>query len=349
MNKMIKKYTLIFSYSLLLLSFNSSIYAQVAKEHKSYPWFKQSFLDLAEDISDAKDKNKGLILYFHQQGCPYCKKLLNDNFSRSELVKKLRRQYDFIAINMWGDSNVVDLDGEQLTEKTLAVKLKVMFTPTLLFFNNKAELEFRLNGYYSPEKFHLLLDYLALKNSSSTLQQSFSQYYKTKLKAQKQGLLVTKNYISSVKNYSDLVNQSALPVMVLFEENNCSECDELHQIIGTKTQIKDLLKRFTLSRGAIHSKQPIIDINGKKTSYSQWADKLNIQYTPTLVFFIKDEKTAQPKEIFRVDSYLKAFHLESVLLYIADKHYIQFPEFQRYIHQRVDEMEKKGIKIELWD
>jgi hypothetical protein len=49
-----------------------------------------------------------------------------------------------------------------------------------------------------------------------------------------------------------------------------------------------------------------------------------------------------------VDAYLKAFHLESVLMYVAGKHYEQFPEFQRYIHERVSVLTAKGVKIELW-
>ena len=180
-----KNQTIILYLLLYFLSINLSFATEASnnqsfdtkKVHKSYPWFKQSFLDLKEDISDAKENNKGLILYFYQDGCPYCKKLLNDNFSRSSLVTELRKQYDFIAINMWGDSDVIDFDGAELTEKSLSVKLKVMFTPSLVFFNSNGEIEFRLNGYYSPEKFNYLLDYLSIKPKVT----SFTQYYKNKV------------------------------------------------------------------------------------------------------------------------------------------------------------------------
>ena len=40
-------------------------------------WFKVSFLDLYEDIEEATEKNKRLMLFFFQDGCPYCKKLLD--------------------------------------------------------------------------------------------------------------------------------------------------------------------------------------------------------------------------------------------------------------------------------
>ena len=351
-------YFVIYFMIFFVVNGNLSAEPNTKQEHKSYPWFKQSFLDLQDDIADAKENNKGLILYFHQEGCPYCKKLLNDNFSRPELVNKLRKKYDFIAINMWGDRDVVDVDGQQLTEKSLAVKLKVMFTPTMIFFNSKADInnnqEFRLNGYYSPDKFTTLLDYLALHNSSSDVANSsknsvsFSHYYKNKVKINNQGQLQDKTYISKTNDFFSVANTSVKPMSILFEENNCNECKELHKILNNNSNVSKLIDRFVFTQVPIHSEQKIIDIQGKQSSFSKWSDELNIQYTPSIVFFIKDEKDKRIKELFRVDSYLKAFHLESVLLYIANKEYINFPEFQRYIHDRVDKLEQQGVKIELW-
>ncbi len=344
-----KKIILLCTFIVTLFPIHFAYSEQQITEHKSYPWFKQSFLDLSEDLSDAKENEKGIILYFHQEGCPYCKKLLNDNFSHSDLVAKLRKQYDFIAINMWGDSDVTDFTGEALTEKTLAIKLKVMFTPTLIFFNNTDDVEFRLNGYYSPEKFHLLLDFLEQKKLPDTKYLSFINFYRDKMKQVRQGDIDVNKPQLIGKNYANLVKKSSLPVMVLFDEANCTQCNELQQMFRGNKKINNLLQKFTLSRVSIHSKQLITDIHGKKKTITQWSEDLKIQHTPSLVFFVKDSETGKNKEIFRVDSYLRAFHLESVLLYIADKHYIQFPEFQRYIHERVDRLQEKGIKIELWD
>ena len=38
-----------------------------------------------------------------------------------------------VQYNLFGDEEVVDLDGEVLTEKTAAAKWNIMFTPTWLF------------------------------------------------------------------------------------------------------------------------------------------------------------------------------------------------------------------------
>ncbi|MEW8385293.1 MAG: thioredoxin, partial [Candidatus Thiodiazotropha taylori] len=37
--------------------------------HDKPSWFKNSFLDLGEDIEEAAEEGKRVILYFHQDGC----------------------------------------------------------------------------------------------------------------------------------------------------------------------------------------------------------------------------------------------------------------------------------------
>ena len=89
-------------------------------------WFANSFLDIREDVSEAASAGKRVILYFYQDGCPYCQKLLDTNFALQETENKTRRFYEVVAINMWGDREVTGFDGEETTEKALAKSLRVM-------------------------------------------------------------------------------------------------------------------------------------------------------------------------------------------------------------------------------
>ena len=84
--------------------------------HDKPDWFKLSFLDIREDINEAAQQNKRVMLYFYQDGCPYCAKLLQDNFGQKEIAEKTRNKFDVIAINMWGDREVTDLKGYMLSE-----------------------------------------------------------------------------------------------------------------------------------------------------------------------------------------------------------------------------------------
>jgi thioredoxin-related protein len=93
-------------------------------------WFKASFLDIREDIVEATADGKRLLLYFYQDGCPYCAKLSNDNFGNRAIAEKTQQSFEVIAINMWGDREVTDVQGSSTTEKGFAATLRVQYTPT---------------------------------------------------------------------------------------------------------------------------------------------------------------------------------------------------------------------------
>ena len=115
-----------------------------AKDSPHPSWFKESFLDLEEDVREAAAANKRLIIYFYQEGCPYCNQLVEHNFAQRDIVDKVRGQFELVALNMWGDREVVTVAGGSYTEKELATALKVQYTPTLLFFNEKGKVILRL-------------------------------------------------------------------------------------------------------------------------------------------------------------------------------------------------------------
>ncbi|MES9847597.1 MAG: thioredoxin family protein, partial [Candidatus Thiodiazotropha sp.] len=129
--------------------------------HDKPAWFKNSFLDLQEDLQEATEEDKRVILYFHQDGCPYCAKLLNENFSIKAIVDKTQEAFQLVAINIWGDREVTGLSGEATTEKAFAASMKVMYTPTMLFLDEQGRRVLRINGYYAPHRFMTALDYVA--------------------------------------------------------------------------------------------------------------------------------------------------------------------------------------------
>ena len=98
-------------------------------------WFKESFLDLEEDIADSAEQGKRLVVYFWQPGCPYCAQLWDDNFAQQDIVDTFRKNFEIIAINMWGNREVVSVGGNDYTEKSFAEALSVAYTPTLFFFD----------------------------------------------------------------------------------------------------------------------------------------------------------------------------------------------------------------------
>jgi thioredoxin-related protein len=71
---------------------------------------------------------------------------------------RMQQRFVPIALNIWGDREVTTPDGKTMSEKQLAAQLKVQFTPTLLFLDEKGGIAVRVNGYYPPERFLVALD-----------------------------------------------------------------------------------------------------------------------------------------------------------------------------------------------
>ena len=303
-------------------------------------WFKNSFLDLGEDVAEARAANKRVMLYFYQDGCPYCAKLLRVNFSTKPIVDKTRRHFDVIAINMWGDREVTDLDGELLTEKRFAEKWKVMFTPTILILDPEGRVALRINGYYPPDKFEAALDY-----TSQGLEKrlAFAEYYAQKNPVKATGKLHDEPWIRKPPYDLSRLIQAEKPLLILFEQEVCRTCDEYHQDIYQRPETRKLLDRFTVVRLDIWSDMPLIDPQGRKTTARKLAKALNVKFTPTHLFL-----DAQGREVFRTEAYLRAFHLQSSLDYVASGAYRKQPNFQRYIAARADRLEAQGVHVDLW-
>ena len=307
--------------------------------HEKPDWFKTSFLDLYEDIADADASGKRVLLYFFQDGCPYCEKLLQDNFGQKAIADKTRKYFDVIAINMWGDREVT-IGDKVVTEKQFAEALRVQYTPTLIFFNRDRKVVFRANGYYAPAKFSALLDYVGKKQEATMSYQAYMQKVDPQPSS---GKLHTG--VNSVKQVDDLyLPDSDRYTLVMFEQHRCVACDELHLDILQRPESKELLGRFNVAVLDMWSKDKIRRPDGVSSSIYDWAKQLDINYAPSLVFF-----DAAGKEVFRSDAYLKAFHTQSVLDYVASGAYKTQPNFQRYIDHRADTLRAKGIKIDLME
>jgi thioredoxin-related protein len=101
--------------------------------HKA-TWMHDTFKDLREDLADANAEGKRLAVIIEQRGCIYCAKMHKEVFPTPEIDALLNDQFYVIQINMFGDVEVTDFDGEALAEKDIVRKWGALFTPTMLFF-----------------------------------------------------------------------------------------------------------------------------------------------------------------------------------------------------------------------
>lgn len=120
----------------LALSFAATVQAAELGDdglHKA-PWMKETFKDLRDDLEEAGAEGKRLLVLIEQRGCIYCNKMHEEVFPQPEIDALLSEKYFVVQMNMFGDVEVIDFDGESLTEKEAIAKWGVMFTPTMMFF-----------------------------------------------------------------------------------------------------------------------------------------------------------------------------------------------------------------------
>ncbi len=100
--------------------------------HKT-PWMRDTFKDLREDLEEAQAEGKRLLVMIEQRGCIYCTKMHTDVYPDPRITEIIEERFFVVQINLHGDTEVIDFDGEALSEKDAARKWGVLFTPTNMF------------------------------------------------------------------------------------------------------------------------------------------------------------------------------------------------------------------------
>lgn len=106
--------------------------------HKT-DWMRDTFKDLREDLAEANAEGKRLMVMVEQRGCIYCTKMHEEVFPRDEIASYIRENFFVVQLNLYGDLEVVDFDGEALSEKQAARKWGLLFTPSILFLPEEVE------------------------------------------------------------------------------------------------------------------------------------------------------------------------------------------------------------------
>jgi thioredoxin-related protein len=303
-------------------------------------WFKSSFLDFREDIAEAAKDRKRMMVYFGQDGCPYCRELMRVNFSQKDIVEKTRKNFDAVAVNIWGDREVTWLDRKQYSEKSFAALLKIQFTPTLLFLDEKGNVVLRLNGYYPPHQFAAALDYVSGRHETRS---TFAEYLVQYGREPASGRLHDEPFLMRPPYDFAHRRKGGRPLAVLFEQKDCAACDELHRTGFRGKQVSALVGKLDVARLELFGRAPLVTPSGRRSTEAEWARDLDVSYTPSIVFF-----DAEGREVFRTEAYLRPFHLASSFDYIASGAYRSEPSFQRYIQARARKMREAGVRLEIW-
>lgn len=304
-----------------------------------YPsWFKESFYDLPLDLRDAKAAGKkGIMLFFSTPTCSYCHAMLNTTFKQDDIVKRLRKDFDVIGINVLSDTEVVDPNGKSQWAKDFAVEVKAKFTPTMVFYATDGQMILRLVGYQPASKFHQVLNYLEGDYASKI---SLREYIQRSSGTEQEDAV--RQHSSSMS--LDLSKKLDKPLLVIFDSNNCANCRKLNKMLSSAK-----LAAYTKKLNIVHVNSNDKKINiktpeGQNTNAKAWANRLNLTHSPAMVFY-----TENGDEVLRIDSDIlinaqgravkvnddhALSNIKDRLEYVLDKGYLEMPQFQRWIEEK---------------
>ena len=297
------------------------------EEPLSFPgWFKLSFLDLREDVREVQEAGKqGLMVYFGQKYCAYCKQLLERDLKAEDIQAYTREHFDVIGFDIHGDRTVTDMSGNELTESALAIRDKTNFTPSMIFYNTEGQEVLRLRGYYPPYRFRAALEYVA---DAHYKDEDFRQYLAradVPLVFEPGDMNDEPVFLPGPYMQDRSVVPGERPLVVFFEQGNCHACDVLHTGPMQDPAIMARFEQLENIQLSFWSDTPVITPSGDRLTARQWGERLGLFYTPTLIFFDNNGR-----EIMRVDSVVQFYRLRNVLDYILSGGYREYPTFQRW-------------------
>lgn len=169
-----------FSQLLLILAFCLPFSASSAAADK-VPldgFFNQSFWDFTEELNTARDAGKKAILVmFEMDECPFCHRMKTTVLNRKDIQEYFREHFLVFAVDIEGDVEMTDFDGNPTVMKDFAFKQnRVRATPVFAFFDLDGKLikPARFTGATrDAEEFKLLGEYVV---EGAYKQASFTRY-----------------------------------------------------------------------------------------------------------------------------------------------------------------------------
>ncbi len=333
-------------FCLIFVVIGSSNYAasegfEASSPHSFPEWFVDSpFLDLNEVKDDAiSEGKKGLMIFYTTQGCSYCNQFIKRSLGNPDIAKLVQSRFASIGLEIFDDAEMVSPAGETMSVKQFALREGVGFAPTLLFFDKDGRRVLRQVGYQSPERFLQLMDYVAKEHyqsetlsnfiASKTNKDIISDSY-TKLKADP--LFDKPPYALDRSHYA-----ASEPLMVLFENTGCLECEAFHKDVLQLKDVREGLQNFQIVRMDVNdNKTPVVLPNGKLSTPSKWYKESEFSRVPALMFFNETGGMS-----LKTDAYVLRNRMLNSINYMREKAYLKDWTYQQFARSKAIERSQK--------
>jgi len=302
--------------------------------HIEYPaWFKESFLDLSEDLDEAVAQEKtGLMVLFTTEGCSYCGLFVQKSLGNPEFAAFVREHFDTIGLEIFSDAEMTSPSGAPMRVKEFALAEGAEYAPTLAFYGREGKRVFRAVGYQSPERFRAILDYVS---DGVYRSESFRDYLAHRAATADRAPAGTQLRADPLfANPPYALDRSRFPadrpLLVMFERSGCEECEGFHRDVLALPEVRDLLARFDVVRlDPTDDETPVLAPDGTRVTPASWFDRTGFSRLPALLFF--DE---QGRQVLETDALVLRQRMMNSCLLVLEKAYAKDWTYQRFARSK---------------
>jgi len=143
-------------------------------------FFNETFGDFSEELSNAREQGKkGVMLFFEMDECPFCHYMKGNVLNQPSVQQYYRDNFLLFSVDIEGDVEVVDFEGESMSQKDFAFKKnRVRATPVIAFYDLEGNRVHRHTGKTSGvDEFMLMGEYVA---GAHYLELPFARYKREK-------------------------------------------------------------------------------------------------------------------------------------------------------------------------
>jgi thioredoxin-related protein len=259
---------------------------------------------------------------------------LQTTFSDPAVIKRVKQHYDVIGMNIFSDLEVIDPDGTQTTVKDYAEQRSAWLTPTILFYGVEHVQLLKLVGFYPPEKFSHVLDYI---DGSHYTTMQLSAYLRDKTINTKTArkAIIRDTTLFNKPPYDMTTYKGGLvrPMLVVFEAPDCNPCQRFHQRVLTNNAVrKKLQDLYAIQLDASDNTTSVIVPDGRQLTPKQWYDELKLSYDVAVVFF-----NEQGEEVLRLDAETGRYRMAYTMEYVLEKGYLEEKQVLRWRRKQVQQ------------
>jgi len=319
---------------------------------KNPSWFiNDPFFELNESLASANAAGKqGIMILYSANPCSYCQLFIQQSLSDPDIAAMVQKHYGAIGLEIFNDASLVTPQGQETTVKDFAKHEGVMFSPTVLFYDNQGNRVFRITGYQAKERFKTSLQYVIGKHYRG---QSIAEYVqkanmesKASSKDQhRQVALATLKPDSLFSEPPHLLQRNVIsasePLLVIFEAKQCEECKVFHDKVLSVKAVRKLLEKYQVVQlDADDEKTTVIRPDGSRATPSAWYKQEGFSRTPAMLFFTENGQVA-----IKTDNLLLKQRMLNSINYVIERAYLKGWSYQRFARSKAIERNLKNAAL----